>query len=68
VSEQMNKIALHYPVVMQVHDELVCCVDESEADNCKALMEAVMSTPPTWMPDLPVACEAGVGYNYGEAK
>lgn len=68
VSEQMNKIALHYPVVMQVHDELICCVDESEADNCKALMEAVMSTPPTWMPDLPVACEAGVGYNYGEAK
>jgi len=28
----------------------------------------VMATPPKWAPDLPVACEADVGVNYGDAK
>lgn len=68
VSEQMNQIAKYYHVVLQVHDELVICVDENEADTAKAMMQVVMSTPPKWMPDLPVACEAGIGYNYGECK
>jgi hypothetical protein len=27
-----------------------------------------MSTPPTWAKGLPVACEAQVGYNYGEME
>lgn len=68
VSEQMAKIGRRYPVALQVHDEIVCVVDEEEADECKAFMVDVMSTPPKWAPDLPVACEADIGPNYGEAK
>lgn len=68
VSEQMAKIGRRYPVALQVHDEIVCVVDEEEADACKAFMVDVMSTPPKWAPDLPVACEADIGPNYGEAK
>lgn len=68
VAEQMILIGKRYPVVLQVHDEVVVCVDEDEAEEAKAFMEVVMSTPPKWMPTLPVACEAGIGDNYGECK
>jgi hypothetical protein len=67
VSEQMAKIGQRYPVALQVHDEIVCVVPEEQADACKEYMMRVMSTPPKWAPDLPVACEADVGVNYGEA-
>lgn len=68
VSEQMVKIGRRYPVALQVHDEIVCVVPEKQADACKEYMVHVMSTPPKWAPDLPVACEADVGVNYGDAK
>ena len=68
VSEQMAKIGRRYPVALQVHDEVVCVVPERQADACKEFMMDVMSTPPVWAPDLPVACEADVGLNYGDAK
>lgn len=67
VTEQMTKIGTRYPVALQVHDEVVCVVPEEQGEECKAFMEQVMSTPPSWAPDLPVACEAGIGPNYGEA-
>lgn len=67
VSEQMTKIGRRYPVALQVHDEIVCVVPEAQAGACKEYMMHAMSTPPKWAPDLPVACEAGVGINYGEA-
>jgi DNA polymerase len=68
VAEQMAKIGRRYPVALQVHDEVVCVVPEEQADACKDYMVKVMSTPPKWAPDLPVACEADVGHNYGDAK
>lgn len=68
VAEQMAKIGRRYPVALQVHDEVVCVVPEEQADACKDYMVKVMSTPPKWAPDLPVACEADVGVNYGDAK
>ena len=46
----------------------VCIVDESEAEAARDYMVEVMSTPPTWAEDLPVACEADIGVNYGDAK
>jgi len=68
VTEQMTKIGRRYPVALQVHDEVVCVVPEDEAEACRDYMVAVMSTPPKWAPDLPVACEAEIGYSYGDAK
>lgn len=68
VTTQMVAIAKRYKIVLQVHDEVVCCVDEAEAEEAKAFIMQCMSTPPTWAPDLPVACEADIGYNYGDAK
>jgi DNA polymerase I-like protein with 3'-5' exonuclease and polymerase domains len=68
VSEQMTKIGQRYKVVLQVHDEIVILVDEHEAEAAKAFMLEVMSTPPSWATDLPVACEASIGRNYAECK
>lgn len=68
VAEQMVAIGQKYHVALQVHDEIVCVVDEDEAETCRDFMVKVMSTPPKWAPDLPVACEADIGTNYGDAK
>lgn len=68
VTTQMVEIAKRYKIVLQVHDEVVCCVDEGEAEEAKAFIMQCMSTPPAWAPDLPVACEADIGHNYGDAK
>jgi len=68
VAEQMTKIGERYKVVLQVHDEVVILCDKDEVEEAKAYMLEVMSTPPMWAPDLPVACEADHGENYGECK
>lgn len=68
VCDQMVKIGQRYKVVLQVHDEVVCLVDEAEAEEAKAYVMEVMSTPPSWAPDLPVNCEAELGVNYADCK
>jgi DNA polymerase len=68
VTEQLLAISMRYKVVLQVHDEIVISVDESEVEEAKAFMEQVMSTPPPWALDLPVACESASGPTYGDCK
>jgi DNA polymerase I-like protein with 3'-5' exonuclease and polymerase domains len=69
VSEQATAIKeAGYPVVLQVHDENVCVPVLSQVNSAQQVMENVMSTPPSWATDLPVACESAVGGNYGECK
>jgi len=66
IREQMVSIGRWYRVVFQVHDEIIIAAPEEEAEEAKAKLEEVMSVPPQWAPDLPVACEAGVATNYGD--
>jgi hypothetical protein len=68
VADQMLEISNRYKVVLQVHDEVVVLCDKREANEAKDFMMQVMSTPPAWAPDLPVACEADIGETYGDAK
>jgi DNA polymerase I-like protein with 3'-5' exonuclease and polymerase domains len=68
IVEMMNKIAKRYRVVLQVHDEIITCVPDADVPAARAFMEKVMNTPPKWLPQIPVACESGVGKTYGEAK
>jgi DNA polymerase len=68
VGEQMLKLTEHYRPVLTVHDAAVCVVPEDEVDEACAWIVEVMSTPPDWAKGLPVACEAQVGYNYGEME
>lgn len=66
IREQMAEAGKHFKVAFQVHDEIIICVPEDNALADQAKLEAIMSTPPKWAPDLPVACESGVAANYGD--
>ena len=68
VSEQMASIGQSYHVAFQVHDEVIITCQESDRPHAQEFVERQMSKPPRWAQDLPVACESGVGYNYGDAK
>jgi len=66
IREQMVEAGKHFKVAFQVHDEIIICVPEDNALAAQAKLEAIMSTPPKWAPDLPVTCESGVAANYGD--
>jgi DNA polymerase I-like protein with 3'-5' exonuclease and polymerase domains len=66
IREQMAEAGTHFKVAFQVHDEIIICVPETEAQEAQTKLEAIMSTAPRWAPDLPVACESGVATNYGD--
>jgi DNA polymerase len=78
VFEQMARIdqklrkydtaAQRFRVVLTVHDEVVVVVPEWAVEKTKEMMVRVMSTPPRWAAKLPIACEAGSGLSYGDAK
>lgn len=68
IVDHMLTIGQRYKVVLQVHDEIVILVSEDEAEEAMAFVVDVMSQEPAWAPGLPVACEAGIGDNYGECK
>jgi DNA polymerase I-like protein with 3'-5' exonuclease and polymerase domains len=60
--------AQRYRTVLSVHDETVLVVPEHDADWALQTLMGHMNTPPAWALDLPVACEGGVGTNYGDSK
>lgn len=66
IREQMVRIGQRYPLVCQVHDEIVVVVPEAQAEEAQRFVEAEMSTAPKWAPGLPVACESGYAFNYGD--
>lgn len=68
IVEYLVTIGVKYGVALQVHDEIVSVVLKSVVEEAKTFIETVMSTPVTWLPGLPVACEVKDGPNYGAAK
>ena len=52
-----------YPVILPVHDELVCEVPDSEEYTVHGL-EEMMATVPVWAPGLPLAAEGFEDYVY----
>ena len=66
IREQMLAISQHYPLVFQVHDEIIISAPKEEKEKAEAKLVEVMSTPPKWAPGLPVACESGAADNYGD--
>lgn len=55
-------------VVGQVHDELHLVVDASDAEIAAERLREVMSESPSWMPELTLAAEVGIGSNWRMAK
>ena len=66
VGEQMIKIKEHYKPVLTVHDAIVCIAKKDDTDNAMKIITDIMSTPPSWGQDLPIACEAKYGESYGD--
>jgi len=52
------------PVVLHVHDELVCEVPGDRAGAALRRMGEIMSVSPAWAPDFPVRVEGYTGYHY----
>lgn len=65
---KLDKPTKRHKVSLTVHDEVVCIVPETYAVNCEKLMLDIMSVPPRWCSDLPVAAEAAYGRTYGDCK
>lgn len=54
--------------VLTVHDEVGMIVRESDAQACLEDAIRIMSTPPSWWPQLPLAAEGDIADRYGSAK
>lgn len=55
-----------FPVILRVHDEVVCEIPESEAAAAQAKILEIMSTPPDWMPGLPLAASCEIMKEYSK--
>jgi DNA polymerase len=55
-------------LVHSAHDELVYHVPVSQVEPAKIWAELEMNRPPSWLANLPLACDVGVGQRYGDCK
>lgn len=53
---------------LSVHDELIYVIREDQVDKFVPILRKVLTTPVSWMPELPINCEIGVADNYADAK
>lgn len=53
-------------IAFHVHDEVVCEVPEQSVGHACDVLRQIMTTPPAWMPDLPLAVEIAVASRYGK--
>ena len=66
VADQMLEISKKYRVVTMSHDEVVAVCPKAQGKQCLADMLRIMSTPPSWAPDLPLAAEGDMDVNYSK--
>lgn len=66
VTEQMTKIAERYRIVTMTYDENVWIAPSKEAKKAFDFGVKIMSTPPSWWPDLPLVAEGGYDDNYSK--
>ena len=66
IGEQMLMISKNYKVAMTVHDAIMCVVPEAEVLRGQEYVELCMRLRPQWAQELPLNCESGFGFNYGE--
>ena len=52
--------AAGFPIILHVHDEVVCEVPEADAESALSQILGIMHTPPDWIPNIPVAAEGHI--------
>ena len=53
-----------YSVINSIHDEVLLLVEEQSGESALADVVNIMTTPPTWAPDFPLAAEGWYGKRY----
>jgi DNA polymerase len=53
-----------YEIINLIHDEVLLLVDEAGSDTALADVIRIMTTPPEWALDMPLAAEGWVGKRY----
>jgi DNA polymerase len=66
MSEQMLRISKRYPILLTVHDSVVCCVRDTEVEEAATYVASCMRYTPEWANGLPVRGDVEIGKNYGE--
>lgn len=67
IAEQMLAIeAAGIKIATTTHDEVVCVVGEDEIEEKEELVRQIMTTPPEWAPDLPLAVDTGWAREYSK--
>lgn len=61
---RLNQAGLR--IIMHVHDEVIIEVPEAEAQGSLAKTLSIMSEPPVWIPDIPVAAEGEIADFYSK--
>ena len=61
LAEAILKIeAAGIPVVLHVHDEVVCEVDADQAEEAARVVHQIMTTPPEWAEGLPIGSDVKI--------
>ena len=53
-----------YEVINSIHDEVLLLVEEQSAESALEDVTRIMTVPPTWAPDFPLAAEGWHGKRY----
>jgi DNA polymerase len=60
----LNITKAGYEVINLIHDEVLLLVDEDKSEPAMAEVMRIMTTPPAWAPDFPLAAEGWVSKRY----
>jgi DNA polymerase bacteriophage-type len=53
-----------YSVINSIHDEVLLLVEEQNGESAMNDVVRIMTTPPSWAPDFPLAAEGWYGKRY----
>ena len=66
IANNILTIKDRYQVATMTHDEIIIVPHKSEVDDAHEFVTKVMSTPPDWATDLPLALEIKVDERYSK--
>ena len=66
--KKVDRPGARFKLVLSVHDEAVAIAPQQASKQVEAMMTKIMSQPPAWAADLPIACESAMGENYADCK
>lgn len=66
IGEVMLQVLKRYRIAWMTHDEIVAHVHEREAQEALAWIIELMSAPPVWAPEIPLAAKGGFDVCYSK--